>query len=62
MNLRSSVAAISKTTPKINIAKAYLELQRLRQLVQQAERSHAPQDFGVTPTGSRINPRRERQA
>jgi hypothetical protein len=44
MKRRSSVAAVSKTAPKISIAQAYLQLQHLRQLVQEAERSLAPHD------------------
>jgi hypothetical protein len=59
MNRRSSVAAVSKTAPKINIAQAYLQLQHLRQLVQEAERSLAPHDVNM---GSRINPQRRHQA
>jgi hypothetical protein len=39
MNRRLSATAVSKTAPKINIAQAYLQLQRFRQLVQEAERS-----------------------
>jgi hypothetical protein len=39
MNKRSSVAA-STVAPKINIARRYLQLQRLRLLVQRAESSH----------------------
>jgi hypothetical protein len=41
MNKRSSVEA-STAAPKINIARTYLQLQRLRQLVQQAEGLRVP--------------------
>ena len=39
MNKQSSVAT-STAAPKLNIAQSYLELQRLRELVQQEESSH----------------------
>jgi hypothetical protein len=42
MKRRSPIAALSKTTPKISIGQAYLELQRIRQLVQEAERTLVP--------------------
>ena len=52
MNKKLSVAT-STAAPKINIARTYLQLQRLRQLVQKAERLRAP----VTT----INPERRRE-
>jgi hypothetical protein len=62
MKRRSPIAALSKTTPKINIAQAYLQLQRLRQLVQEAERSLVPHGPTIPPSGSRINLRDRHQA
>jgi hypothetical protein len=53
MNRRASVASVSKSTQKI--ARSYLQLQRLRQLVQEAERSLAPHGVNITSPGSRIN-------
>jgi hypothetical protein len=58
MKRQSSFAALSKTTPEINIAQAYLEVQRLRLLVQQAETLRVRQ-VAAKPRGSRIN--RERR-
>jgi hypothetical protein len=62
MNRRLFFAAVSKTTPKINLAQAYLELQRLRQLVQEAERSLIKHGVNITPIGSGINAPHEHQA
>jgi hypothetical protein len=52
MNKRSSVEA-STAAPKINIARTYLQLQRLRQLGQKAESLRVPM--------TRINPKRRRE-
>ena len=57
MKKQSSVAA---STPKIDLAQSYLQLQRLRQLVQQEESSHIR--HVVDSEGSRINPQHEHQA
>jgi len=56
------VASVLKTTPKINIARSYLQLQRLRQLVQEAERSLALHGVNITSPGSRTNPQRRHSA
>jgi hypothetical protein len=56
MNKSSSIPAASTAAPKENIARSYLELQRLRQLVQEAERPLTSQGVNVTPSGSRITP------
>jgi hypothetical protein len=53
---------MTKTPSKINIAQEYLQLRRLRQLVQEAERSLALHDHDITPPGSGINQQRGRQA
>jgi hypothetical protein len=55
MNKQSSVVG----TPKINIAATYLQVQRLRQIVQEAEGLRVPY---VKPEDSRINPKRQRQS
>ena len=52
MNKKLSVAT-STPAPKINIARTYLQLQRLRQLVQETE------SLGVPMTT--INPKRRRE-
>jgi hypothetical protein len=59
MNRSSSIKVGSTVALKESIAQSYLELQRLRQLVQEAERSLTPHDVSTTPSGSRINPQRE---
>jgi hypothetical protein len=55
MNRQSSIVG----TPKINIAATYLQVQRLRQIVQEAEGLRVPY---VKPEGSGINPKRRRQS
>jgi hypothetical protein len=56
---RSSSIKVGPTVAlKGSIAQSYLELQRLRQLVQEAEKSLTPHDVVATPSGSRINPHR----
>src|SRR5450759_815214 len=62
MNRRALATSVAKATPKINVARSYLQLQRLRQLVQEAERSLAPHGVNITSPGSRINPQRRHQA
>jgi hypothetical protein len=57
-----SVAATSKAPPKEDIARSYLQLLRLRQIVQEAERSHTPHDVSIEATGSQINPQHKHQA
>jgi hypothetical protein len=51
----------SNSRTATNIARSYLQLQRLRQLVQEAERSLAPHDVKVTPPSSGINLERGHQ-
>ena len=58
MNRRALVTSVSNATPKINVARSYLQLQRLRQLVQEAERSLTPHGVNITSPGSTINPQR----
>jgi hypothetical protein len=62
MNRSSSIVAASTAAPNENIAWSYLQLQRLRQIVQEAERSRTPHDVSIEATGFRINPQREHQA
>jgi hypothetical protein len=62
MNRSSSIEVGSTAALKESIAQSYLELQRLRQLVREAERSLASHDVFTTPSGSRINPQRGHQA
>jgi hypothetical protein len=62
MNRSSSISAAA---PKENIARSYQQLLRLRQLVQQAERSLTPNGINITKItspGPRINPQPRRQA
>ena len=56
MNRRALVTSVSNATPKINVARSYLQLQRLRQLVQEAERLRLPHGVELKAPGSRINP------
>jgi hypothetical protein len=58
MSRSSSIKVGSTAALKKSIAQSYLELQRLRQLVQEVERSLASHDVFTTPSGSRINRRR----
>jgi hypothetical protein len=62
MNRRLFLVAVSETTPKINLAQAYLELRRLRRLVQEAERSLIKHGVNITPIGSGINAPQEHRA
>jgi hypothetical protein len=62
MNTSPSIKVGSTAALKESIAQSYLELQRLRQLVQEAERSLTPHDVFTTPSGSRINQQRGHQA
>jgi len=57
MNKQSSVAA--SMAPKIDLAQSYLQLQRLRQLVQQAESLHVRHRLDSKQGGYRINPQRQ---
>jgi hypothetical protein len=61
MNRSSSIAAFSTDAPKESIARSYLQLLRLRQLVQEAEMSLSSGGAN-TPHGSRFNPQRGHQA
>jgi hypothetical protein len=61
MNRSSSIAAFSTDAPKESIARSYLQLLRLRQLVHEAERSLSS-DGANTPRGSRFNPQRGHRA
>jgi hypothetical protein len=61
MNRRSSVAATT-ATPKDSITRTYLQLQRLRQLVQKAETSRVQHVVEAKPRSSGINPQRGHQA
>jgi hypothetical protein len=58
---KPSPPATSTVCPKIDIAKTYLQLQRLRRLVQQAESSQVTQP-DLSNAVSRINPQRRHQA
>jgi hypothetical protein len=58
MNRRTSVAALSNV-PQIDLAERYLQLRRLRQIVQEAERLRVPH---VELEASEINPQRRRQS
>ena len=58
VNRSSSIKVSSTAALKESIAQSYLELQRLRQLVREAERSLTPRGVNTTTPGSRINPRR----
>ena len=62
MNTSPSIKVGSTAALKESIAQSYLELQRLRQLVQEAERSLAPHNVSTTSSGSRINPQHVHQA
>jgi 3-methyladenine DNA glycosylase AlkC len=62
MNRRALVTSVSNATPKINVARSYLQLQRLRQLVQEAERLRLPHGVELKAPGSRINPQRRHSA
>jgi hypothetical protein len=62
MSRLSSIKVGSTPATNESIAQSYLELQRLRQLVQEVERSLASHDVFTTPSGSRINPQRGHQA
>jgi hypothetical protein len=53
MSRSSSIKVGSPAAPNASIAQSYLELQRLRQLVQQAERS-LPHDVFTTSSGSEL--------
>jgi hypothetical protein len=53
MNRRTLVASAPKTAPKISITRSYLQLQQLRQLVLEAERSLTPHGVNTTSPGSR---------
>jgi hypothetical protein len=53
MNRTSSIKVGSTPATNESIAQSYLELQRLRQLVQEAERLLTPRDVFTTPSGSR---------
>jgi hypothetical protein len=57
MNKRSSVAA--SMAPKIDLAQSYLQLQRLRQLVEQAESLQVRHGLDPKQGGCRINPQRQ---
>ena len=57
MNKQSSVAT-STAAPKLNIAQSYLQLQRLRELVQQEESSHVRQVVDTKQCRSVINAQR----
>jgi hypothetical protein len=59
MNKSSSIPAASTAAPKENIARSYLQVKRLRQLVQEAERLRVSH---VKPEGCGINPKRRRQS
>jgi hypothetical protein len=61
MKGQSSVAAPSGA-PKVNLAGRYLRLKRLRQIVQEAERTRFPHAVKLEASGSRINPQRRHQA
>jgi hypothetical protein len=61
MKRRSPVAAPSGA-PKANLAARYPRLKRLRQIVQDAERSRFPHDVKLEASGSRLNPQRRHQA
>jgi hypothetical protein len=62
MNTSPSIKVGPPVAVKETIAQSYLELQRLRQLVQEAERSLTPHNVITTPSGSRINQQRQHQA
>jgi hypothetical protein len=54
MNRSTSIAAASKAPSKENLARRYLQLQRLRHLVQEAERliehaGHEHRSSGINP-------------
>jgi hypothetical protein len=51
MSRSSSIKVGSTAALKKSIAQSYLELQRLRQLVQEAERSITLHDVFTTPSG-----------
>jgi hypothetical protein len=53
MSRSSSIKVDSPAAPNESIAQSYLELQRLRQLVQEAERA-LPHDVFTTPSGSEL--------
>ena len=57
MNTSPSIKVDSTAALKESIAQSYLELQRLRQLVREAERSLTPRDVNTTQ-GSSINMQR----
>jgi hypothetical protein len=57
MKRQLQIVAISRTSPQIKIAEAYFQLQRLRQLVEEAERSLAsPAGSAVPPPAVTIRP------
>jgi hypothetical protein len=58
---RQSSAAAPSGAPKVNLAERYLQLKRLRKLVQEAERGFR-QNVKLGATGSRINPQCRHQA
>jgi hypothetical protein len=60
MKRQSSVAAPSGA-PKVNLAARYLQLKRLRKLVQEAEHRFR-QNVKLGATGSGINPQGRQQA
>jgi hypothetical protein len=60
MKRQSSVAA-PDGAPKVSLAARYHQLKRLRQLVQEAERSF-PHGVKHGASGSRINPQRQHSA
>jgi hypothetical protein len=62
MNRRALVASVSKITPKFDVARSYRQLQRLRQLVQEAERLLTQHGVNIASPGSRINPQRRHSA
>jgi hypothetical protein len=57
MNKRSSVA--TSMAPKNDLAQSYLQLQHLRQLVEQAESLHVRHGLDSKQGGCRINPQRQ---
>jgi len=61
MNRSSSIEVGSTAALKESIAQSYLELQRLRRLVREAERSLTPRGVNTTMATSRINPQRRRR-
>jgi hypothetical protein len=62
MSRSSSIKTGSTAALKGSITQSYLELQHLRQLVREAERSLTPRGVNTTTPGSRINPQRRHQA